>query len=149
MPFTPPTTVASLANTGYEAIFEFGSPLAGVAEVKSFNVTPITMAEVPTTTLLSPNNTEEFIPSMIKPGKLTFSGNFTGVASQLDITTLAQAQTIFAFNIVAPVQQNTHTYTLAGKGFFSSYKVGPFENNKAVEFEAEIQMTGSYTEVIT
>lgn len=153
MPFTPPSTYASQANTGYLAEFLIGnsaSPIVytAIVEVKSFNYDPITMAEVPTTHLLSANNTEEFIPSMIKPGKVTFSGNFIGDASQLNITTLAQAQTIFSFKVVAPVQRNTKTYTFVSTGFISAYKLGPFENNKAVDFQGEIQLTASYTETV-
>jgi hypothetical protein len=94
-------------------------------------------------------NTEEFAPSMIKPGKITFGGNFIGDASQLTITTLAQAQTIFPFQIIASAQQGAKTYTVTGRGFIASYKNGPFEINKAIEFAVEIQMTGAYTETTT
>ena len=59
-----------------------------------------------------------------------------------------QAQTVFPFRIKAPVQNNTKTYTLTGNGFFVSYKPGPFEINKAIEFTADIQMTGAYTESV-
>lgn len=151
MPFTPPATYASLANTGYLAEFLVGtlaSPpvFSAIAEVRSFSSDPISMAEVPTTHLLSPGNTEEFIPSMIKPGKTEFSGNFIGDPTQLNMTTLAQAQTIFPFQILAPVQRNTKTFTLTGNGFISTLKYGPFENNKAVDFTASFQQTGSYTQ---
>ncbi len=148
MPFTPPSTVASQANAGYLAQFLIGSPPTAIAEVKSFTLDLISMAEIPTTTLLSPSNTEEFIPSMIKPGKVQVSGNFIGDTTQLQFTTLAQAQTIFAFSVKAPVQRNTKTYTATMNGFISSYKPGPFENNKAIEFMAEIQLTGAYTESV-
>jgi hypothetical protein len=96
--------------------------------------------------VLSPKNTEEFVPGMIKPGKLSFGGNFIGDSSQLSISTLAQAQTIFNFRIKAPVQRLGKTYTCTGQGFIASYKPGPFENNKAIAFTADIQMTGAYTE---
>ncbi len=49
---------------------------------------------------------------------------------------------------IGSVQQGLKTYTGSGRGFVSSYKNGPFENNKAVEFQMEIQMTGAYTEVV-
>ena len=148
MPFTPPTTAASQANTGYLAQFLLGSPPAAIAEIKSFSLDPISMSEVSTTHLLSQSNTEEFIPSLIKPGKCSASGNFIGASSQLTITTLAQAQTIFAFQIVAPVYRNTKTYTFTAAGFIAGYKLGPFENNKALEFSVDIQITGAYTEVV-
>ena len=106
------------------------------------------MPEISTTHLLSPSNTEEFVPGMIKPGKVQFSGNFIGDASQLQVTTLAQAQNIFAFSIVAPVQRLSKTYTFLGNAFVAGYKPGPFENNKAIEFSAELQMTGAYTETV-
>lgn len=151
MPFTPPTTYASQANTGYLAEFLVGTTASppvytAIAEVRSFSADPISMAEVPTTHLLSMNNTEEFIPSMIKPGKVEFSGNFIGDTTQLNITTLAQAQTIFPFEILAPVQRNSKTFTLVGTGFISTLKYGPFEINKAVDFSASFQQTGSYTQ---
>lgn len=148
MPFTPPTTVASQANAGYLSTFLIGSPPAAVAEVRSFSLDLISMAEIATTHLLSPNNTEEFIPAMIKPGKVSITGNFIGDATQLQFTTLAQAQTIFAFSCKVPVQRNTKTYTCTLSGFVASYKPGPFENNKAIDFAAEIQLTGAYTEAV-
>src|SRR5690349_16442368 len=100
MPFTPPSTYASQANTGYEAVFNIGSSASppvytAFAEIKSFTLPLASMPEVPTTHLLSPNTTEEFIPGLIKPGKATMTGNFIGDATQLNITTLLQAQTIF------------------------------------------------------
>ena len=149
MPFTPPTTVTSQANAGYLSTFLIGSPPAAIAEVKSFTLDLISMPEIPTTTLLSPSNTEEFVPGMIKPGKVQISGNFIGDTTQLQFTTLAQAQTIFTFIVKAPVQRNTKTATWTMNGFVCGYKPGPFENNKAIEFSAEIQLTGAYTEVVT
>ncbi len=151
MPFTPPATYASQANTGYLAEFQIGDSASppnwtSIAEVRSFSADPISMAEVPTTHLLSPNNTEEFIPSMIKPGKVEFTGNFIGDTSQLTIQTLAQNQTIFPFRILAPVQRNTKTYTMTGEGFISTLKVGPFENNKAIDFSSAFQITGAISQ---
>lgn len=153
MPFTSPTTVASQANAGYLATFFIGSgsPVtygASIAEIKSFTLDLVNMAEIATTHLLSPLNTEEFVPAMIKPGKVQISGNFIGDASQLAITTLAQAQTIFPFKVTAPVQRLTKTYTVVMQGFIAGYKPGPFEINKAVEFSAEIQLTGGYVETV-
>lgn len=152
MPFTPPTTVASKATTGYLATLLIGSvasPLSYnvVSEIKTFHPHPISVPDVPTSHLLSPNNTEEMIPGMIKPGTIDIGGNFLGDASQLVITALAQAQTIFGFQIKGAVQSSGKTYTLTGTGFINKYEVGPFENNKAIEFSASIQMTGTYTEV--
>lgn len=153
MPFTPPANYASKGNTGYEAIFQIGSSASPPVytpflEIKSIALDWISMTEVPLSHLQSPLNTEEFAPSMIKPGKVTVSGNFIGSADQLNITTLAQAQTIFPFQCIGEVQQGAKTYTGSGRGFVSSYKNGPFENNKAIEFQLEIQMTGAYTEVV-
>ena len=148
MPFTPPSTYASKSNAGYYSQFLIGSPPAAVSEIKSFSVDAISMPEISTTHLLSPSNTEEFVPGMIKPGKVQFSGNFIGDGTQLQITTLAQAQTIFAFEILAPVQRLAKTYTFLGNAFVAGYKPGPFENNKAIEFSAELQMTGAYTETV-
>ena len=153
MPFTAPTTYASKANTGYLATFEMGDSASppsytSVSEIKTFAPDLGTIPEVATTHLLSPANTEEFSPGMIKPGKISFGGNFIGDASQLAISTKMQAQTTFPFRIKAPVQNNTKTYTLTGNGFFVAYKPGPFEINKAIEFTADIQITGAYTETV-
>lgn len=146
MPFTPPSTVASKANTGYLAQLILGSPAVAVSEIKSFTVDPISMPEVNKSHLLSPNNTEEFSPGMIKPGKVKISGNFIGDASQLQIETLAKAQSEFTFSVVAPVQKNTKTYTGSGSAYFASYTLGPFENNKTIDYMAELQITGTYDE---
>ncbi len=148
MPFTPPTTVASQAVTGYLAVLKIGSPLVAMSEIKSFKASLINVQEVPTSHLLSPNNTEEQIPGMIKPGGLEFSGNFIGDAGQLQITTLAANQSTFAFQLIAPVQSGTKTYTLSGNGFFTKYEPGPFENNKAVEYAGAMQLKGAYTETV-
>jgi hypothetical protein len=153
MPFTPPTTVASKATTGYQSQLLIGtvaSPLSynALAELKSFKPNLISVPDVPTTHLLSPSNTEEMIPAMIKPGTIDVSGNFIGDSSQLAITALAQAQTVFAFKATAPMQSGTKTYTLTGVGFINKYETGPFEINKGIEFSASIQMTGTYTEAV-
>jgi hypothetical protein len=153
MPFTPPATNASKANTGYQSQFFTGSSASppaytAILEVKSFSNDLISIPEVPTTHLLSPLNTEEFSPGMIKPGKIQVGGNFIGDATQLNFTALAQGQTIFPFKVTAPVQQNSKTYTLTGQGFIVGYKNGPFETNKAIEYMVDIQMTGAYTETV-
>lgn len=153
MSFSPPTTYASKANAGYLATFLLGSSASppvytAVLEIKTFTLDLLTMPEIPTTHLLSVLNTEEFIPGMIKPGKVTASGNFIGDATQLMITTLAQAQTIFPFQVIAPVQREVKTYTVSCQGFIVGYKPGPFENNKAIEFSVDIQLTGAYTETV-
>lgn len=149
MPFAPPTNYASKANTGYESQLSIGSPLAALVEIKSFKLNLIEIPDVNTTHLLSPNNTEEMVPAMIKPGTIDITGNFIGDASQTQITTLAQAQTIFNFQATAPMQRGAKTCTVTGTGFFKKYATGPFENNKAIDFEAQIQITGTYVESIT
>lgn len=145
MPFTPPSTYTSQANTGAQSQFQLGSPLAAVSEVKTFSLDPITMNQIDVTHLLSPNNTSEYVPGLIKVGTISFGGNYLGDASQLAITTHAQARDIFAFSITAPVQRLSKTLTITGQGFFSNFKLGPFENEKAIEFTADIQLTGSAT----
>jgi hypothetical protein len=153
MSFSSPATYSSKANSGYLSEFLLGSSASppiytAILEIKSFTLDALTMPEIPTTHLLSILNTEEFIPGMIKPGKVTASGNFIGDATQLQITTLAQAQTIFPFQVVAPLQRLAKTYTFQSFGFIVGYKPGPFENNKAIEFSVDIQLTGAYTETV-
>lgn len=153
MPFTPPSTVASKATTGYLAQLLIGSvasPLSynAIAELKSFKGNVITVPDVQTSHLLSPNNTEEMIPGMIKPGTVDVGGNLIGDASQTAFLALAQAQTVFAVKITAPMQSSTKTYTGTGQGFIGKYEIGPFENNKPTEFSAAIQLTGGWTEAV-
>lgn len=158
MPFTAPGTYPSQANTGYYAQMLIGipsSPLSynALIELKSIKPAYFTIPEVPTTHLLSPNYTEEFFPGMLKPGAIDITGNFvpTGTGAggdQLNFTTLAQAQAIIEWKIIAPVLKNTKTYTALGTGFVTEYSPGPFENNKAVEFTAKIQITSTYSESV-
>lgn len=153
MPFTPPSTYASQANTGYLAQFFIGthaSPFSynAILEIKSFKPNYAVVPKVPTTHLLSPNATEEFFPGLIEPGTVDVMANFIGDSSQLAITPLMQGQDIFTWKIVAPVQRNTKTYTATGTGFISEYGPGPFENNKAVDLAFKFQITGVYTEAV-
>lgn len=152
MPFTPPSTYTSKANTGYYAVFFLGtvaSPLSynAMLEVKSIKADYFTVPEVPTTHLQSPNYTEEFFPGMLKPGTIDLSGNFIGDTSQMP-TGLAAAQDIIFWKITSPVQQNSKTYTATGTGFITNYSPGPFENNKALEFSIKLQITGQVTETV-
>jgi len=150
MPFTPPATYESQGTTGYLSTFGVGdgaSPPAfpPIAEVKSFNFTPLDVPNVDFTHLLSPNNTRELRPGMIMPGKVEVSGNYIGDATQLSLPTHAQAQDTFAFRIEFPVQDRTKTGVFSGVAFVNTLKLGPFENDKPNEFSASFQCTGSFT----
>lgn len=148
MSFTPPAGYASKANTAYQSTFSIGSPLSALLELKSWSVKPVTVPKVKATHLLSPNNTNEYTPGMIEPGSIEFSGNFIGDATQLQIITLAEAQTEFNFAGIAPVQRGVKSYTGSGVGFIASYEVGPFENDKDIEFKGSITITGAYSEAV-
>lgn len=141
----------TLASIGYQALFLIGdnsSPInyTPISEVKSCKPSLLTVPEIDVTHLQSPNATEEKIPGLVKTGTVELSGNFLADASQLNITTMAQARTIFPFKITSNVQQGAKVYTLVGRGFFSKYDNGPFEPSKAQEFTATITLTGPYTE---
>lgn len=145
MPFTPPSTYTSKANTGFAGVVEIGdasSPpiYTAILEVKSFNHDHMSMPDVIKTHLLSPG--EEFAPGIPKPGKLGVSGNFIGDATQLNIITQATAQNTVLVRAIWNGQQGAKTVTLNGSGYFSSLKVGPVENNKTVDFNAEVQWSG-------
>ena len=79
-----------------------------------------------------------------KPGTIEISGNWLGDSSQTALSDLAQAGTVAAWKITAPVQGLTKTFTATGSGFVTKFDVGPFEKNKPQEFTATVQMTGSY-----
>ena len=145
---------ASQANSGYGGTFQTdnanGSPpsYSQFLEVKSiknsnFQVTPLDVSH-----LLSPNNTEEFIPSMVRPGTLAMSGNYVGDTTQLGVTTAADARSLVAFKITFPVQKNTKTYTATGIGFWTKWEVGPVEPNRPVEWSGDFQVTGFVTEAV-
>src|SRR5690242_20318372 len=113
---------ASRAVTGNTAKFyigDFASPpnYTAVLEVKSFKPNLLTVPEVPTTHLLSPNATEEFIPGLIKPGTAQLSGNLIGDATQLQFLALAQAQTVFPWKASGPIDKGSKTYTVSGTGY--------------------------------
>lgn len=145
---------ASRATTGNTAVFYLGtvaSPLGYFAllEVKSIKPDLGTTPEVPTTHLNSPNATEEFIPGLIKPGKIVIMGNLIGDATQLSLLPLQQGQTLAAFKFTAPVDNKTKTYTCTGTCFVSNYTPDGFEQNKANEFKLEVQITGSPVESVS
>lgn len=152
MAFSPPATYASLATTGYLATFSIGagSPptYTAITEMKSIDPDFVDVPQVSTSHLLSVNNTEEFIPGMIKPGTNKLTGQFVGDATHLQFLTLAQSQTFFPWQIKAPMQRSAKTYTATGFGYISKYKPGPFENNKPVEYSVEVQISGAITETI-
>lgn len=150
MPFTTPTTYASVANTAFGATLEIGdssSPptYTALTEVKTFDIDGISLPDINNGHLLSPNNTDELVPGMIRPGKISVSGNYIGDTAQLNLPTLAQNRTIFPFRIKAPMQRQAKTLTITGSGFIASFKEGSFENNKSIDFSADIQITGSLT----
>jgi hypothetical protein len=153
MPFTIPTTVASKANTGYGAQFSIGSvasPLSytAVSECKSIKNNGNTVNVIETSHLLSPLNTEEMIPGMIKPGTIDVSGNFIGDTSQLSFNLIAQAQSIIAWKYTAPCNNRTQTYTCVGTGFVVKSANGPLSNTEANGYDLSLQITGPYTETV-
>ena len=75
-------------------------------------------------------------------------GNFIGDSTQLSFLQLAEAQDIFTWKITGSIQQGAKTYTATGTGFVTKYDNGPWENNKAVEYSATIQITGTITESV-
>lgn len=153
MPFTPPSGYASQSTTGYQAIFNLGaiaSPhtLSAVMEIKTIKTEVGDVPQVATSHLLSPNNTEEFIPGMIKPGTVELGGNFIGDATQLNFNLAMQAQALVPWSVVANVSRGK-TYTQSGFCYVSKYANGPFENNKTIEYTLTVQITGPVTETVT
>ncbi len=144
---------ASRANTGNTAVFYIGTVASpgsynAMLEVKSIKPAQVSVPQVDTTHLLSPNATEEFIPGLIKPGLNSIAGNFIGDTSQLSLLALAQAQTVFSWKITAPVDKGSKVYTCTGIGYIAKYENGPFEQNKAIEYMADVQISGTITETV-
>ena len=143
----------SLANSGYGATFFVGdtsSPIdyTAVSEIASINKKNFSVPSIDVTHLLSPNTTEEMIPGILKPGTVEMTGNFIGDVTQLQFTTLAQAQTVFNFKVTAPMQKNTKTYTAVGTCFVTDFETGPFEANKKIDFKVTLQRTGILVETV-
>lgn len=150
MPFTPPSGYTSVGQTGYQSVFQTGSAASppvytSLVELKTFSIDGFSMTELDLTHLLSPGNSQELAPSQLRPGKITMGGNLIGDATQLNITTLAQAKTTFPFKAIIPVQQSAKTLTVSGNAYFTGFKLGPFENAAVEQFSAEAQMTGAIT----
>lgn len=143
----------SRATTGNLGVFYIGtvaSPFSynAVLEVKSFKLNLMNVPQVPTSHLLSPSATEEFIPGMIKPGTAAITGNLIGDTSQTSITALAQAQTLIFWKATGKVDNLGKTYTANGIGYIAKWETGPFEQNKAIEYSLEVQITGVYSEAV-
>lgn len=143
---------ASRAVTGNNWTFSIGtvaSPLSysAVLEVKDIEQSLLSVPEVSTTHLLSPSSTEEFIPGLIKPGKITVTVNAVGDTTQLSLLNLAQAQDIIFWKASGPIDKSSKVYTGNGTGFISNY-TGPtsVQQNKAVEIKFDVQITGPITE---
>ncbi len=144
---------ASRATTGNAAIFYMGSvasPFSYTAllEVKSIKPALVSVPEVSTTHLLSPNGTEEFIAGLIKPGMITVTGNLIGDTTQLSILSLAEAQTMIDWKFTASVDNKSKVYTCSGIGYIAKYETGPFEQNKTIEYTLDIQISGTITEAV-
>lgn len=146
--FTPPTTYASKANTGYESTFSVGSPLAAVVEIVSFTAPLASSQPIKKTHLLSPNYTHELFQGMINPGVYDVTGNFIGDATQTGILTDMQAQAQLNFQILSSMQAGAKTLTVTGNGYYSDLELGPFENDKTIDFKAKFQTTGPCTVVV-
>jgi len=146
------------ANTGNGAIFFVGDSASPTGytpllEMKDLGYDALSVPVIDATHLLSPNNTSEKIPGMIMPGQVNLMGNFVGDASQLNISVLAQAQTVFPWKITAPLRPlidggAARTYTASGNGFFAKYTPGTFGAGKLNEVKATLEITGAILEVV-
>jgi hypothetical protein len=154
MPWTPPSTYSSLGQTGYLAQIEMGaiaSPpsYTALVNVRSLTTDFATTPNVDISTLLSPYNTQELYPGMIKPGPIEIECVFSGDATQLQIYTWQKGQNILNWEIVSGVKQYASTYTASGTGYITKFTVGPFENDKSIDAKVTLQITGPVTETIT
>lgn len=150
MPFTPPTQYASQANTGGQSTIEIGdssSPptYTALLEVKNFTIGGSTMSQIDVTHLLSPGNVGERIPGRLQPGTISITGNFIGDATQLSIATAIAGRSEFPVRIKGPVQRLAKTLTVTGTGFFGKFDIGPFDSDKAIDYSADINLTGTST----
>lgn len=144
---------ATKASTGYLGTLAIGSSASppvysNMLEVKSIRPALYTVPSLDATHLQSPNATEEKLPGLIRPGTLSMTGNFVGDTTQLNISSLAQARTVFPWRFTAPVNAGTQTYTATGMGFISRYEHDGIEASRIHEFTMEIEVTGNITEAV-
>jgi len=123
----------SKANTGYKATFGIGDSASPIdytvmAELASIKPSNFSIPAIDTTHLQSPNATEEMIPGLIKPGTIALSGNFTGDTSQLNISQLAQTQSVFPWKITSPI--NKARRCTRQSGLASSPNTRPGRSNR-------------------
>lgn len=145
-------TTPSQANSGYGAQFWIGagSPVVytPVLEVASINNKKYSIPAIDTTHLQSPAATEEMFPGIKKPGTMELTGNWTGDASQIMFDTLSAGQTVFPYQLTAPMQKDSKTATATGYCFVTESEDGPYEANKKIDFKVTLQKTGPTVVVI-
>lgn len=144
---------ATQATIGYLGTFSIGnnaSPVVYTAmlEIKTIKPSLYTVPAVDATHLLSPNATEEKLPGLIKPGTVSITGNFIGDTTQLNISTLAQARTVFSWKITAPVNSGTQVWTVTALGFISRYDHDSVEPSKVHDFMMDLEIAGNITETV-
>lgn len=138
-------TYASQATIGYLGTFSIGSPLTQLTEVVSINFPRYAVPEIGKTHLLSPNATEELMPGLLKPGKISMTGNYLGDTAQASIDTLAQNQSTVPYQITFKVQNGTKTATITGLGYVAKMDIGPVEGEKKLDYAMDFQTTGFST----
>lgn len=116
---------ASVATSGFGTLLKAGDGggtevFAAIAEVKSISGPTMQAAITETTHMESPNNTREFIPTLIDPGELTFSGNFlpanaTQTAAMADLKNRTKRNFKLVFTNSAPT-----TWSFAG--YYTSFQ---------------------------
>jgi hypothetical protein len=148
MAFAPPPTYVSKAGSGYLGTFSTGSPLVPVVEIVSFTAPIVANSPIKKTHLQSPNYTHELYQGMNNPGVFDVTGNFIGDPTQTGILTAMQnggSGAELNFQILASMQAGAKTLTVAGLGYFSELELGPFENDKNIDFKAKFQTSGAST----
>ena len=152
MSFIAPPTYTSKANSGYLGTFSVGSPLVPVVEVISFTAPIVANSPIKKTHLQSPGYTHELYQGMNNPGVFDVTGNFIGDPTQTGILTdmgNGGSGAMLNFQILSSLQEGTKTLTVAGVGYFSDLELGPFENDKNIDFKAKFQTSGASTITVT
>lgn len=143
----------SAASLGLNAVFSISddvSPLVyvDVAEIATINFSGVSVDQVDVTHLKSPNNMQESIPGLLKPGTIDLTGNFVADTSQLKLTTYLQGRTRFRYKITGQMS-GSRVYTVTGLGYVAKLSEGPWDANKKVDFAATVQAAGAFVAVVT
>lgn len=141
------------AALGYGAVLSISDNVSPrvfveVGELTDFDFNGFSVDQIDATHLQSPDATTESIPGLKKPGTITLTGNFTGETGQMKLNTYLGGRVRFAWKIEHTLGDGS-AYLASGLGYVAKGHKGPFDAQKKVDFNFDIQATGAVVETVT